>query len=228
MNTAPVEAAQPQGRGAGKSSSDAGADHQDTALRLLEAGRRLFATGGFEGTSVRALTREAGANLGAITYHFETKEALYQAVLERVLSPVRTRLERLGDSSLPAPELLELFVRGMFQHLRENKDIPRFFVQEIVLGEVPSPPILNTVQTVAGTLAGILEDGQREGTVVGGDPVLMALTFLSQPIYLSLMPAFLERENLRGARLPEPEQSAEEHAVAFLRRAFVVSEEESE
>jgi hypothetical protein len=116
----------------------------------------------------------------------------------------------------------------MFQHLREHRDIPRFFVQEVVLGETPSPPILNTVRAVAGTLAGILEDGQREGTIVPGDPVLMALTFLSQPIYLSLMPAFLKRENLRGAGLPEAEQSAEEHAVAFLRRAFVVSEEESE
>ena len=248
MNTTPGEAAQPARRAAarlpgqddpkspaslqpeGGPWSRAGEEPEvpDTALRLLEAGRKLFATGGFEGTSVRALTREAEANLGAVTYHFETKEALYQAVLDRVFAPVRGRLELLGDSPLPAPERLELFVRGMFQHLREHKDIPRFFVQEIVLGEDPSPPILNTVRTVLGTLAGILEDGQREGTVVAGDPVLMALTFLSQPIYLSLMPAFLERENLRGAELPEPDQSAEEHAVAFLRRAFVVSEEESE
>jgi AcrR family transcriptional regulator len=166
-------------------------------------------------------------NLGAVTYHFDTKENLYRRVLDTVLGPIRGRLEMLAKMPLPAPEKLELFVRGMFQHLKENPDIPRFFVQEVVLGEEPSPPILNTVRTVAGTLAGILADGQDEGTVVPGDPVLMALTFLSQPIYLSLMPAFLKRENLRGGELPVPELSAEEHAVAFLRRAFVVSEEES-
>jgi len=252
MITTPGEAAQPAGPPAGQGGAESPAqgakkssaprvpgggapvrqgdepEVSDTALRLLEAGRKLFSAGGFEGTSVRALTREADANLGAVTYHFETKEALYHAVLERVLAPVRGRLELLGSSPLPAPERLELFVRGMFQHLRENSDIPRFFVQEVVLGEDPSPPILNTVRTVAGTLARILADGQKDGTVIAGDPVLMALTFLSQPIYLSLMPAFLERENLRGAQLPEPGQSAEEHAVAFLRRAFVVSEEESE
>jgi hypothetical protein len=112
--------------------------------------------------------------------------------------------------------------------LRENPDIPRFFVQEVVLGNDPSPPILDTVRTVVGTLARILEEGQEEGTVVPGDPVLMALTFLSQPIYLSLMPAFLRREDLRGGNLPQPKQQAEEHAVAFLRRAFFVSKEESE
>jgi AcrR family transcriptional regulator len=194
----------------------------------LLAGRALFARHGFDGTSVRTLTSEAGVNLGAVTYHFETKEMLYRRVLDSVLGPIRERLEMLAKLPLPAPERLELFVRGMFQHLKENPDIPRFFVQEVVLGEKPSPPILNTVRTVAGTLAAILADGQEEGTVVPGDPVLMALTFLSQPIYLSLMPAFLKRENLRGEELPVPELSAEEHAVAFLRRAFVVSEEESE
>jgi AcrR family transcriptional regulator len=198
----------------------------ETAHRLLLAGRRLFAQQGFEGTSVRALTREADANLGAVTYHFETKEELYRAVLDMVLAPVRGRLELLGGLPLPAPERLELFVRGMFQHLRENRDIPRFFVQEIVLGDDPSPPILNTVRTVVGTLAKILKEGQEEGSVVPGDPVLMALTFLSQPIYLSLMPAFLERENQRGSELPQPDHSAEEHAVAFLRRAFAVPEED--
>jgi len=199
----------------------------DTAERLLAAGRHLFAQSGFDGTSVRSLTAEAGANLGAVTYHFETKEAFYQAVLEKVLCPVRDRIGMLAQAPFSAPERLELFVRGMFQHLRENSDLPRFMVQEIVLGENPSPQILKTVRTVVGTLSQIMKDGQEEGTIVPGDPVLMALTLLSQPIYLSLMPAFLKREDLRAAELPLPQDSAELHALGFLQRAFFVSEKES-
>ena len=61
-----------------------------------------------------------------------------------------------------------------------------------------------------------------------GDPVLMALTLLSQPIYLSLMPRFLTREDLKDADLPQPQSSAEDHVLAALRRAFVVPEEETE
>ncbi len=210
-----------------KGEGDSPPPSSDTAERLLQVGRRLFAKGGFEGTSIRALTQQAGANLGAVTYHFETKEAFYQAVLEEVFGPVRKRIEMLVDAPLPAPERLELFVRGMFQHLRESGDLPRFMVQEIVLGDTPSPQILETVRTVVGSLARIMEDGQEEGTIVTGDPVLMALTLLSQPIYLSLMPRFLKREDLRGAELPQPGGAAEEHVVAFLRRAFFVSQEES-
>jgi AcrR family transcriptional regulator len=200
---------------------------EPTASRLLDAGRRLFAKGGFEGTSVRQLTSEADANLGAVTYHFETKDSLYQAVLARVFGPVRERLRQLAQSPLPAPERLEAFVKGMFLHLKESEDLPRFMVQEIVLGDHPSPQILETVRTVVGSLASIIEDGQEDGTIVAGGPVLLALTLLSQPIYLSLMPRFLVREDLQSAGLPQPEGPAEDHVLAFLRRAFFVPEKES-
>ena len=200
----------------------------DTAGRLLEVGRRLFARGGFEGTSVRALTREAGANLGAVTYHFESKDALYQAVLNEVFGPIRDGVTKLAEAPLPAPDRLELFVRVMFRHQKEAGDLPRFMAQEIVLGEHPSAEVLKTVQTVVGSLSRIMKEGQEEGTIVPGDPVLMALTLLSQPIYLSLMPRFLKREDLRDAELPQPRESAEDHVLSLLRRAFFVSQEESE
>jgi AcrR family transcriptional regulator len=200
----------------------------ETAERLLEAGRRLFARGGFEGTSVRALTREAGANLGAVTYHFETKEALYHEVLARVFGPVRDGVEALAQLPLPAPARLELFVRAMFQHLREGDDLPRFMVQEVVLGEVPSREILETVRKVVTALSRIMKEGQEEGTIIAGDPVLLALTLLSQPIYLSLMPRFLMRGDLRAAGLPQPESSPEGHVLGLLRRGFFVPQEETE
>jgi AcrR family transcriptional regulator len=195
--------------------------------RLLVVGRKLFAKGGFEGTSIRALTNEADANLGAVTYHFETKEAFYSAVLGEVLGPLRERIRLLAEAPLPAPERLEMFVRGMFQHLKENRDVPQFMVQELVLGDHPSEQILQTVRTVVGALSQIMREGQMDGTIVPGDPVLMSLTLLSQPIYLSLMPRFLARDDLRGADLPQPGGHAEDHVLAFIRRAFFVSQEES-
>jgi len=200
----------------------------DTARRLIEAGRKLFASRGFDGASVRALTGEAGTNLGAITYHFESKEELYQAVLEVVLGPVREHLEMLKRMPFSAPQRLEFFIRGMFEHLRENPDMPRFMVQEIVLGENPSPQILKTLQVVVSVLTGIIQEGQAVGTIRAGDSMLMALSTLSQPIYLTLMPALLDREDLRAAGLPRPRSSPEDHAVEFVLRSLLVQEEENE
>ena len=196
---------------------ESGVPGEDTRDRLIEAGRSLFAARGFAGTSVRDLTQEAGVNLGAVTYHFETKQGLYLAVLEACLSPVRERLGAIANLPVPPSGRLELFVRAMFQHLREHPDIPRFMVQEIVLGDAPAPPVLKHVRFVLGTLTSIIKEGQREGAIAAGDPVLMALSILSQPLFLSLMPVFLKRGDLSGADLPRPRASAEDHGVAFLR-----------
>ena len=56
--------------------------------RLIEAARELFAQDGFDRASVRDITARAQANLGAITYHFGSKEALYHAVIERFATPL--------------------------------------------------------------------------------------------------------------------------------------------
>ena len=54
-----------------------------TRERLLDAAERLFASRGFPGASVREITEAAGANLGAVNYHFRSKAGLYAEVFAR-------------------------------------------------------------------------------------------------------------------------------------------------
>jgi AcrR family transcriptional regulator len=219
-----------------RGSGDPGKDHprpregdgEDTRRRLLLAARRLLAKKGFEGTSIRAVTEEAEANLGAVTYHFESKEKLYHAVLEEVLGPLREQVQILKGLPFSPLQRLEFFIRGMFQHLSENPDMPRFMVQEIVLGEEPAPPILDTVRVVAPVLVGIIQEGQQVGTIREGDAVLMAISTLSQPIYLSIMPPVLAREDLRASGVPQPRTSPEDHAVDFVLSGLAARQEDSE
>ncbi len=201
-------------------------EQEDTRYRLVAAGRHLFSTRGFHGASVRALTTEAGVNLGAVTYHFQSKEGLYEAVLDHCFGPVRERVAMAARLPISPMEQVDLFVRGMYQHLWDNPELPRLIVQELVLGDRPSQPILDMLRAVVGTLAEILEKGQEEGSIVLGDPVLQALSVLSQPIYLSVVSATLKREDLRDADLPVPQRSGENHAVSILRRALLAREEE--
>lgn len=70
---------------------------QDTRQRLLDAAERLFGSRGFAETSLRALTQEAGANLAAVHYHFGSKEALFRAVVERLVGSVNRERIRLLD-----------------------------------------------------------------------------------------------------------------------------------
>jgi AcrR family transcriptional regulator len=57
------------------------ADGDVTRAKILEAAGRLFAEKGFAHTTNRAVCQEAGVDLAAINYHFESRDGLYRAVL---------------------------------------------------------------------------------------------------------------------------------------------------
>src|SRR3954468_22077976 len=77
-------------------------DLDDTATRLVLAAEALFADGGEESTSLRAIAREARSNAAAVHYHFGGRDELLRAVLRRHFDPVHSERLRLVDQ-LPRP-----------------------------------------------------------------------------------------------------------------------------
>lgn len=89
----------------------------------MDAAERLFATHGFEATSLRVITGEAGVNLGAVNYHFATKDDLIVAVLMRRMGPINEkRLALLGGFETAAgnkPAPVEQILEAMFRPVLE-------------------------------------------------------------------------------------------------------------
>jgi AcrR family transcriptional regulator len=56
-----------------------------TRDRLIDAGRQAFGARGYDATSLAEILDVAGAAKGALYHHFETKAALFDAVLDRVV-----------------------------------------------------------------------------------------------------------------------------------------------
>jgi len=100
----------------------------ETREVLLDAAERLFARVGIERASLRAITREAGANLASVHYHFGSKDALIQAVFARRLGPINrervellTRLqEEAGSEAVPLHDILFAFVEPVMRMLRHR------------------------------------------------------------------------------------------------------------
>lgn len=94
---------------------------ETTRNAILEAAERLFSERGFGGVGLREIAREAGANVGSITYHFETKLGLLEAIYQRHTRPMnQRRLELLGEARrISDPEqrlmaVLRAYVRPAF------------------------------------------------------------------------------------------------------------------
>ena len=93
----------------------------ETKGRILDAAEKLFAEVGFEAASLRQITSEAGVNLAAVNYHFQSKEQLAQAVMVRKLLPItKARLDLLDRverehpaGPLPLEDVVEALLRPM-------------------------------------------------------------------------------------------------------------------
>ncbi len=71
------------------------ADERETTERLLDTAERLFGVHGYDGVGMRMLAEEAKVNLGATTYHFGSKEALYIETFMRRFRPANVERLRL-------------------------------------------------------------------------------------------------------------------------------------
>lgn len=198
----------------------------DTRELLITSARRLFATRGYDGTSIRAITADAGANLGAVTYHFGSKRALYDAVLARVVEPLGERIAGVLRTERAPLDRLAALVRVFFHQLRENPDQPFLILQEIAAGKPPPKPVAKVMGGTAAAVAGVILQGQAEGSVRAGDPFLLFLSLLSQPVYMSLAShAFRAPDGPDWIGVPDwddtaVQESIVEHAVLFARQGM--------
>ena len=195
----------------------------DTSTRLLEAGRRVFARQGYEGASIRAITQEASVNLGAVTYHFGSKEGLYDAVVESVLAPLRDRVTEAASKSGDPLRRIEGVVRAFYRHLSQNPDQASFMLQQVTAGGAPIQPVQQTMRQVTTVLSNLVREGQRDGTIRDSDTLLTVLSIVALPVHLTLAGQLISRSE--GLSEAFHRDHAEEQAVQFVRRALAVREE---
>ncbi|GAB3271207.1 TetR/AcrR family transcriptional regulator [Parahaliea aestuarii] len=79
-----------------------------TAAAILDAAETHFARQGYHGTSLRNIANSAGLQEPGIYNHFASKEAIYAAVLHRILDPVGSALSRHLAEAHSLPEMIEL------------------------------------------------------------------------------------------------------------------------
>jgi len=93
----------------------------------MRAAERLFADGGYDGTSIRAIVAKAKVNQAAINYHFDGKEGLYRDVLRVAFRALTEhQLEHAEElKSMSREEALAQFVRRQLQPLLGRDEYSR-------------------------------------------------------------------------------------------------------
>ena len=87
---------------------------KDTKERILDAALEMFSQNGYAGTNIRELSASLGLVKSGVYKHFESKEAIWNALLDKMIAYYE---EHFGSAEHlpPVPDTLEELVRMTMQ-----------------------------------------------------------------------------------------------------------------
>jgi AcrR family transcriptional regulator len=123
------------------------AEDRATVTRLLDTAVRLFGEKGYDGVGMRMLADEAKVNLGAATYHYGSKEALYIEIFMRGFRPVNAERQRLlrdaetqaGGKPVSVEKIVECMLRPPFESGLEHPAFQKFLARNLLM----PPPFIH-------------------------------------------------------------------------------------
>jgi len=183
--------------------------------------RDLFAQRGYNGTSVRDIATAAEANVAAVGYHFGSKDALYAEILRAHVGPLAQGIAWACRAPRPALDRIEFIVRAVFEHIRMRPHMPALMVRELAGGHghhpQVNPVLIETFSRALPLIVGVITEGQRDGSIRAGDPVLLSLSVMAQPIYFNLARPIIAAVAGLELRDEGTAQRMADHAAAVIR-----------
>jgi AcrR family transcriptional regulator len=178
----------------------------DTRGELLAAARRVIRRAGFAGVTVGDITREAGASLGLLNYHFGSKEQVLAEAFDEIARSELAEMEAIARRPDPPAERLAACLDVSDWGDRESWTLwldawgasGRVEALRVTLGFY--------ADGWRACLAGVLADGVRDGSWTCEDPAQSA----------SLIVAMIDGIGLQA--MLHPDEVTPERAAAWARR----------
>jgi AcrR family transcriptional regulator len=151
---------------------------------FLDAAEHLIRTKGYEQMTVRDILDELDASKGAFYHYFDSKEALLEAVIERMTDTAMEVIEPIAlDPGLSAPAKLQAIFCEAGRWKTERSDLLLGLMRSWYSGEndlVRLRVARVGAARITPLLAGILRQGSTEATFSASSPdhaaaILMAL-----------------------------------------------------
>lgn len=146
------------------------AEGRKTRKRILRESIRLFAKHGFAGTSVQMIAKASGVGKSAVFWHFETKEKLLQAVLEKIVGDFISQVLNATKSSRTYDEksLLRFAIdtdRALtVRDLQGSRAVFALMIESANFNNQAVPAFRNRWNLYRNFLSSVVATGQKNGT----------------------------------------------------------------
>jgi len=153
---------------------------------ILNAALQVFADHGVSGASIRAIAKVAGCDPGLIYYHYESKEGIFSALLDRLFRELSQRMDELLEASRSQPiqEQLRQLMHLIASLLRERgRALPGIVRGEVVRGaESFRPLVAQHIAVPIGRIRELFERGIASGELRGDLVLPLMPLFYMRPL----------------------------------------------
>ncbi|MFP5042167.1 TetR family transcriptional regulator [Parasediminibacterium sp. JCM 36343] len=105
----------------------------DKRGHILEHAITLFADKGFEGTSIRDLSKVAGVNVAMINYYFGSKEKLVEAIISDKALYMKDRIEEIeANPSLSELNKIDILIEDYVTRILSGVNFHKFLHKELM------------------------------------------------------------------------------------------------
>lgn len=101
---------------------------------ILEAAKRLFSEKGFHGVSIDEISREVNVSPAILYRHFESKQDIYDAVVEELSSKRESYVDTVINHGTSFEGILQGMTRTFIKSIAENPEILRIEMQSLLEG----------------------------------------------------------------------------------------------
>jgi AcrR family transcriptional regulator len=175
-------------------------NYNDKQLQIIETAEGLFASKGFDGTSVRDIAEVAGINVAMISYYFGSKEKLMEALFELKIGRIQMRAESLlKDETLTPFQKINILIDELIERMANSQCFYKIMLSEQVINT--NTAIIQKVTELkvknAEVISEIVKGGQKLGVFKENIDVILMLntmvgtgwqTFVSQDYYRNFNP----------------------------------------
>jgi TetR/AcrR family transcriptional regulator len=153
---------------------------------ILDAAERLFARQGFAATTIKQIAADANVNSALLYYYYDSKETLYRAMLQRILSQLLARGTDAVERATTHTDRIRAFIRAQTKLLAEHPHFPQLFVREMVDHQAAhaEQAITSTAAGAFKKLCDVIVAGQKDGVFrLALDPRFTAISIIAQVAY---------------------------------------------
>lgn len=149
----------------------------DRRAQILDASRRVFAREGYHAASVADLVAEAGVARGTFYNYFDSKRAVFQAVLGELMDDVEGAIRPISPKG-DVPGQVESMLVDILGAVLDGGSWRLLFTEAVGIDAEGDALVRAFYARALGRLERALDTGQALGIVEEGDPRLMARCLL--------------------------------------------------